>query len=92
MKQLAISLGIACAVVVGAIAQQPQNIGFKALTLSEPSYTFDTAEQPKIRVTPIVRGLPHPFSLAFLPNGDALVTIVQDKASGMKFIPLGTAQ
>ena len=57
------------------LAQQPPAIGFKPLTLSEPSYTFDSAEQPKIRVTPIVRGLSHPFSLAFLPNGDALVTI-----------------
>src|SRR5215207_3507286 len=68
------------AIVIGAFvsavaAQQQATLGFKPLTLSEPSYTFETAEQPKIRVTPIVRGLSHPFSLAFLPNGDALVTI-----------------
>ena len=65
---------IAAAFASAAVAQQA-NIGFKPLTLSEPSYTFDTAEQARIRVTPIVRGLPHPFSLAFLPNGDALVAI-----------------
>ena len=59
----------------GVVAAQQANIGFKPLTLSEPSYTFDTAEQTRIRVTPIVRALPHPFSLAFLPNGDALVAI-----------------
>ena len=63
------------AALVSAVAAQQANIGFKPLTLSEPSYTFDTAEQARIRVTPIVRGLPHPFSLAFLPNGDALVAI-----------------
>ena len=64
------------AVFVAAVAAQQQaNVGFRPLTLSQPSYTFDTAEQPRIRVTPVVRGLPHPFSLAFLPNGDALVAI-----------------
>jgi glucose/arabinose dehydrogenase len=36
-------------------------------------YTFDTAEQHGIKVSVVVRGLAHPFSLAFLPNGDALV-------------------
>jgi len=77
MVRASICLGVACSLAIasGVIAQQPPSIGFKPLTLSEPSYTFDTAEQPRIRVTPIVRGLSHPFSLAFLPNGDALVTI-----------------
>jgi glucose/arabinose dehydrogenase len=74
----AVAVAAALALVVTAervnTAQQA-NIGFKPLTLSEASYTFDTAEQARIRVTPIVRGLPHPFSLAFLPNGDALVAI-----------------
>ena len=36
-------------------------------------FNFDTAEQP-IRVTVVARGIPHPWSLAFLPNGDMLVT------------------
>jgi glucose/arabinose dehydrogenase len=89
MKRLSISLGIACAVAVGVVAQQPANIGFKPLTLSEPSYSFDTAEQAKIRVTPIVRGLSHPFSLAFLPNGDALVAI---RASQLRIIRNATGQ
>ena len=69
-------VGAAAVVLASAVAAQQQaNIGFKPLTLSQPSYTFDTAEQARIRVTPIVRGLAHPFSLAFLPNGDALVAI-----------------
>jgi glucose/arabinose dehydrogenase len=35
--------------------------------------TFFTAEQP-IRVVPVVTGLSHPWSLAFLPDGSMLVT------------------
>ena len=35
--------------------------------------TFFTAEQP-IRVVPVATGLSHPWSLAFLPDGDMLVT------------------
>jgi aldose sugar dehydrogenase len=78
------ALGVALLIVASAVAgQQPANIGFKPLTLSEPSYTFDTAEHPKIRVTPVVRGLPHPFSMAFLPNGDALVAI---RASQLRIV------
>jgi glucose/arabinose dehydrogenase len=42
--------------------------------LSATPYTFDTAEQHKIRVVVVARGLAHPFSLAFLPDGDALIT------------------
>ena len=69
-------VGAAAVVLASAVAAQQQaNIGFKPLTLSQPSYTFDTAEQARIRETPIVRGLAQPFSLAFLPNGDALVAI-----------------
>ena len=76
---------VAAAVVLASVvaAQQQPNIGFKPLTLSEPSYTFDTAEQARIRVTPIVRGLAHPFSFAFLPNGDALVAI---RASQLRIV------
>jgi aldose sugar dehydrogenase len=58
-----------------AIAQQNQpQIGIAPVSLRAEPYTFDTSEQHKIRVVVVVRGLAHPFSLAFLPNGDALVT------------------
>jgi aldose sugar dehydrogenase len=56
-------------------AQQGQPaIGVAAVTLTEESYVFDTAEQHKIRVVVIARGLAHPFALAFLPWGDALLS------------------
>jgi glucose/arabinose dehydrogenase len=63
------------ALTLGVMAQQGQpQIGIAPVTLTAGPYTFDTAEQHKIRVVIVARGLVHPFSLAFLPNGDALVT------------------
>jgi glucose/arabinose dehydrogenase len=63
------------ALSLGARAQQGQpQIGIAPVTLTASPYIFDTAEQHKIRVVVVARGLVHPFSLAFLPNGDALVT------------------
>jgi len=70
-------LGLTAAVTltVSVVAQQGQpQIGIAPVTLTAGPYTFDTAEQHKIRVVVVARGLVHPFSLAFLPNGDALVT------------------
>jgi glucose/arabinose dehydrogenase len=37
-------------------------------------FTFDTAEQHKIRVVILTKGLSHPWGLAFLPDGNMLVT------------------
>src|SRR5438046_532130 len=71
------ALGAAAIAVTFAItvdAQQPQNIGVAPVVLRAEPYTFDTAEQHGIKVSIVARGLAHPFSLAFLPNGDARVT------------------
>ncbi len=54
-------------------AQQPQ-ISLPRPPLGAGPFVFATAEQPKIRVVVVARGIPHPWSLAFLPNGDMLVT------------------
>jgi glucose/arabinose dehydrogenase len=56
------------------LAQQPPPIGVAAVTLTAGAYTFDTAEQHALRVVVVSRGLVHPFGVALLPNGDALVT------------------
>jgi glucose/arabinose dehydrogenase len=61
------------AVAINGSAQQPP-LGIAPVTLGDKPYVFDTAEQHQIRVTVIARGLPHPFALAFLPNGDALIS------------------
>jgi glucose/arabinose dehydrogenase len=73
-----------------ALGQQGQpEIGVAPVKLADTPYTFDTAEQHGIRVSVVLRGLPHPFSAAFLPNGDALLAersgrlrLVHNAASG----------
>ena len=43
--------------------------------LGKGPWTYDTHEEnTRIRVTVVARGLSHPWSIAFLPNGDMLVT------------------
>ncbi len=70
------------AIGAAALAQQP-DLGVRAVTVADTPYTFDTAEQHGIRVSVVVRGLPHPYSLAFLPNGDALVA---ERSGGLRLV------
>jgi len=56
-----------------AHAQQAQ-IGAPVPPLGAGPFVFDTAEQHKIRVTVMTRGLSHPWAIAFLPDGGMLVT------------------
>ncbi|MGH3266885.1 MAG: PQQ-dependent sugar dehydrogenase, partial [Trebonia sp.] len=42
--------------------------------MTASSYVFDTAEQHKVRVVVVASGLKHPFAVAPLPDGDALVS------------------
>jgi glucose/arabinose dehydrogenase len=64
-------------------AQQQQDLGPRPVKLADSPYTFDTAEQHGIKVSVVVRGLAHPFSLAFLPNGDALVA---ERSAGLRLV------
>jgi len=65
-------LVVVTTVAVGAIQQNPP-LGSAAL-LPDGSAVFDTYEQHRIRVTAVTRGLSHPWSMAFLPDGTILVT------------------
>src|SRR5713226_2554668 len=56
-----------------AQAQQPP-IGVPVPPLGAGPFVLDTAEQHKIRVTVVTKGLVHPWGLAFLPDGSMLVT------------------
>jgi glucose/arabinose dehydrogenase len=87
----AVAAAVACC-AVGALdraAAQPPDIGVAPIVISDQSYFFDTAEQHGIRVSVLARGLAHPFALAFLPNGDALISergtrlrVVRNAANG----------
>jgi glucose/arabinose dehydrogenase len=48
--------------------------GIPPVPLPEKPVEFHTAEGQKIRVVVVARGLEHPWSLAFLPDGNMLVT------------------
>ncbi len=51
-----------------------EEVGIVPVQVGAGPYYFDTAEQHDIRVDILARGLAHAYSLAFLPNGDALIT------------------
>ena len=67
--------------------QRPQNDfaaeGIPPVALPTAPLIFDTAEGQRIRVTVVTKGLSHPWSLAFLPNGNMLVT---ERAGGLRLI------
>ncbi len=58
---------------VGHAEQQPE-IGVPVPPLGDGPWVFDTAEQHKIRVSVVAKGLAHPWAITFLPNDDMLVT------------------
>jgi glucose/arabinose dehydrogenase len=62
---------------------QGSDLGFQPLDLSAAPFEFETAEQPGIRVEVVVGGFGRPFSLAFLPNGDALIS---ERGVGMRLV------
>jgi aldose sugar dehydrogenase len=49
-------------------------VGIAPVSLPDAAIVIDTAEQHKIRVAILARGLSHPWSMAWLPNGDLLIT------------------
>ena len=55
-------------------AQQEPPVGVPVPPLGAGPWVLDTAEQHKIRVSVVTKGLSHPWALTFLPDGDMLVT------------------
>ena len=68
------SLAVWALVSAGSLAAQQRAIGVPAPPLGDGPFVFDTAEQHKILVSVVTKDLSHPWSLAFLPGGDILVT------------------
>jgi glucose/arabinose dehydrogenase len=85
---LSFSLPVLAALTAAhAVNAQPATIGIAAVMLGDGPYEFDTAEQHGIRVDVVVRGLNHPFSFAFLPNGDALIV---ERGAGIRLVAKAT--
>jgi glucose/arabinose dehydrogenase len=70
IRPLSIVLPLVFGLAAGLSAQQG---GRSSPPLPQLPQTFETAVQ-KIRVSVVAGGLANPWSLAFLPNGDMLVT------------------
>ena len=83
LRSAGLGVGVCLALGGAALAQQQPDLGPRPVKVADTPYTFDTAEQHGIKVSVVVRGLAHPFSLAFLPNGDALVA---ERSSGLRLI------
>ena len=67
---------------------QQQPIGVPVPPLGAGPFVLDTAEQHKIRVNVVARGLSHPWAIAFLPDGamlagaDGLLYLLTDEDDG----------
>jgi len=66
--------GLIALAAAGALPAQQAPVGIPPPSLTQPSYSFDTAEQHGLRVQVVARGLNHPFAIALLPEGDALIS------------------
>jgi glucose/arabinose dehydrogenase len=62
---------VALGLLPAALAAQP--IGVPPRSLPESPFVIDTAEQGPVRVS-VMQGLELPWDMAFLPNGEILVT------------------
>lgn len=69
-----VGTGLALAHSVSAQATRPQWDGVPPVRMSEGLHLLHTADEPNILVRVLTTELSHPWSMAFLPNGDMLVT------------------
>jgi aldose sugar dehydrogenase len=57
-----------------AVVSAQRGVGVPRVPLGEGPWVFDTAEQHKVRVVAVTKELANPWSVAFLPSGEMLVT------------------
>ncbi len=65
----------ACLLVIATLSHAQQApIGVPVPPLGDGPWVIDTAEQHQIRLSVVTKGLSHPWAIAFLPDGDMLIT------------------
>jgi len=79
MKRFSLVFLLVAGLVSSVFAQQRGRggrltVGIAEVPLPASPAVFDTAEQHKIRVVVVARELSHPWGMAWLPNGDLLIT------------------
>jgi aldose sugar dehydrogenase len=60
--------------VLHSVVLAQRGVGVARVPLGDGPWVFDSAEQHKIRVVAVTKGLANPWSIAFLPSGEMLVT------------------
>ena len=58
----------------GVVPPGPKVPPYNSPPLGDGPWTFETYEQRHIKVSVVTKGLSHPWSIAFLPGGDMLIT------------------
>ncbi len=71
--------GFAVAAVLASVLATPLDAqqaapGIAPVSLTQPEYTFDTAEQHRLQVSVVAKGMNHPFAIALMRDGDALIS------------------
>jgi glucose/arabinose dehydrogenase len=85
VRQL-VGVGVLLA-LAGTGASGQRQLGVARVPLGDGPWIFDTAEQHKLRVGVVTKGLANPWSLAFLPGGEMLVT---ERSGRLRIIRNGT--
>jgi len=70
----------------GVLPPFPQVPPYPSPPLGDGPFEFDTYEQRRLRAVVVTRGLSHPWSVAFLPDGSVLVT---ERAGRLRIVRRG---
>lgn len=82
-KCCSIRLSLFCLLTLICGPLTAQDLGIPVPPLGDGPWEFDTAEQQRIRVSVVARGLSHPWAIAFHPEGGMFVT---ERTGRLRFI------
>ncbi len=73
----------------GVVPPGPKVAPYNSPPLGDGPFNFETYEQRHIRVSVVTKGLSHPWSVAFLPGGDMLIT---ERVGRLRLVRTGALQ